>query len=103
MVALYRKLTLTSCLIVFLFGLAGAKTLTLDDCIELALKKNEDVIRARNMVKTADGALWQAAGQFLPSISASGTASQTHTETFTQTDSGFAAISFGSFPRVNLW
>ncbi|UCD94608.1 MAG: TolC family protein [Candidatus Zixiibacteriota bacterium] len=90
MVALYRKFLLTSCLIVFLIALAGAKTLTLDDCIELALKKNEDVIRARNMVKTADGALWQAAGEFLPSISASGTASQTHTDRFTQTDSGFA-------------
>jgi outer membrane protein len=92
MTALYRAIISISCLIVLLAGVAGGKTLTLDGCIELALKKNEDVIRARNMVKTADGALWRAAGEFLPSISASGSASQTHTERFTETDSGFAIL-----------
>jgi len=61
------------------FSLSEAKTLTLDDCIEIALKKNQDVIRARNSVKSADGRVWSAFGSFLPSISASGSRSETHT------------------------
>jgi len=59
--------------------------LTLDDCIELALKNNQDVIRARGNARIAGGNVWQAFGAFLPSLDASATL----TETRTHQDSGY--------------
>lgn len=78
MVSFYRKTLILLCLSALTCGMTSAKTLTLDECIELALKKNQDVIQARNQVKIASGNVWQAFGAFLPSISASATSSQTH-------------------------
>lgn len=56
---------------------SATKILTLDDCIQLALKNHPSVIQARGQVKSANGTLWQAFGAFLPSVSASGSASRT--------------------------
>jgi len=88
---LHRKILITFVLIILASGSVYAqKVLTLDDCIELALKKNQDIIRARNDVKTADAGLWRSFGQFLPSINAGVTASQTKTDEYTITESGHA-------------
>lgn len=78
-----RKNWIALCTIMIVLSaccMSFAETLTLDDCIEIALKKNQDAIRARNQVKTADGSVWNAFGAFLPSISASGSRSETHTD-----------------------
>nr|MBN2277063.1 TolC family protein [candidate division Zixibacteria bacterium] len=88
--SLYRKTLLVISIIMLISGSALAEILTLDDCIELALKKNQDVIRARNMVKSADGNVWNAFGSFLPSISASASAQQTRSDRYIVTDSGHA-------------
>ncbi len=76
-------------LIAFISTSSFAETLTLEDCIEIALKKNQDVIRARNQVKTADGSLWSAFGNFLPSVSAGISSSETHSPKYTTTDASF--------------
>jgi len=55
----------------------AAKTLTLDDCVDLALKNHPDAISARGNVSVAGGNLWNAFGNFLPYVSASGQVSQT--------------------------
>jgi len=53
-----------------------AEELTLDDCIQMALENHPDVVRAEGNVKTASADLWNAAGQFLPSLGASGSISE---------------------------
>jgi TolC family type I secretion outer membrane protein len=63
-----------------LYGAAYSKTLTLEDCIELALKNHPDIVGAKEQVKVANGNVWQAFGAFLPSISAGGSVSESHTE-----------------------
>lgn len=86
----YRKIIALSIFLILVSGSVFAKVLTLDDCIELALKKNQDVISARNQEKTAKAGVWQAFGAFLPSVTLSGSASQTHTERYSYADTGFA-------------
>ncbi|MEW5925774.1 MAG: TolC family protein, partial [Candidatus Zixiibacteriota bacterium] len=92
MAFLNRRHWIAFCAFMMVFGAicaAQAEVLTLDDCIEIALKKNQDVIRARNQVKTADGTLWTAFGEFLPSVSASISSSETHSPRYTTTDASF--------------
>lgn len=64
----------------FLGGVIWAKVLTLDDCIQLALKNHPSIIQAKGQVKAADANLWQAFGAFLPSVDASASGSQTNTK-----------------------
>jgi len=85
---LYRKIMVFLCFIMLMGATASADVLTLDDCIELALKNNQDIIRARGNARIASGNVWQAFGAFLPSISASGTATQTYAHEYSQTQSG---------------
>lgn len=92
MAFLNRRHWIAFCAFIMVFGAfcaAQAETLTLDDCIEIALKKNQDIIRARNQVKTADGTLWTAFGDFLPSVSASISSSETHSPEYTSTEALF--------------
>ncbi len=60
-------------------GIIFARELTLDDCIRMALKKNETVIQAQNQAKLAGETVWQSWGAFLPSLSASGSVNESHT------------------------
>ncbi len=53
-------------------GTVFAETYTLDQCIEMARKTDPNLTKFRNTVKTAGTAVWQRAGQFLPSVSVSG-------------------------------
>jgi len=55
---------------------AAAEVLTLTDCIETALKNHPDIVRADQNVNVANSELWNAAGQFLPNIGASGSVSE---------------------------
>ncbi len=56
----------------FLAGVAAqAAELTLDDCINLALKNRESIIRARGAEELAKMGKWAALGAFLPTVQAS--------------------------------
>ncbi|MFH2036497.1 MAG: TolC family protein, partial [Candidatus Zixiibacteriota bacterium] len=55
-----------------------AEELTLDNCIELALKHNKDVIRARSQATLANNNVWQAVGDFLPDVSINLGMDETH-------------------------
>jgi outer membrane protein TolC len=68
---------------------ASGRVLTLDDCIELALENNKDVIYTRNQEKIASGNVWQAFGAFLPSLYLSGDATETRTERYTAIASAY--------------
>lgn len=54
--------------------------LTLEECIDIALKQNADVISQKNRVETAKWNLWEAWGDVLPSVGAS--ADYTFSKTF---------------------
>ncbi|MFC1475138.1 TolC family protein [Candidatus Zixiibacteriota bacterium] len=59
-------------LLIIVFGLnANANELTLEDCIELALKNRYSIISARGMEDLAKAGKSAALGAFLPSVSAS--------------------------------
>ncbi len=57
-------------------GTLNAEVLTLEDCINMALESHPDVVRADGNFKTASADLWNAAGQFLPSVNASASVSE---------------------------
>jgi outer membrane protein len=61
-------------------GGVSAKVLTLDDCIQMALKNSADLIRAKGQVKVANGLVWQAFGAFLPGVSAGASVNQINSE-----------------------
>jgi TolC family type I secretion outer membrane protein len=69
-------LLLLTGILFFIPAWADAQVLTLDDCIGLALRNHQDVIRARGNLSTANGTLWQTAGSFLPTLSFGASASQ---------------------------
>ncbi len=71
-----KTLMLTG-LLLLLSVIVSAETLTLEQCIDLALKNHPDVIRARGSVKTARADVLSAFGQFLPRVSASAQVYQT--------------------------
>ena len=56
------------CFLLALTAVASAETLTLDQCIELALKNRANIIRARGDAQLAGADKRRAFGQFLPSI-----------------------------------
>jgi outer membrane protein len=96
---LYRKLSVLVIVLILTCSAASAKVLTLNDCIELALKNNQDVIRARGNVRVADGNVWQAFGAFLPSVDASASVTETHTPTGTSWIAVYDSVS-GTFSAV---
>jgi outer membrane protein len=67
-VAVFLVLTLA---MIVLSGLAQAATMTLDDCIQMALEKRASIIQARGSANTASAGKLAALGAFLPSVSAS--------------------------------
>jgi outer membrane protein len=82
---LCRKISVLVIVLILTCSTAFAKVLSLNDCIELALKNNQDVIRARGNARIAGGTVWQAFGAFLPSVDASASLSETRTHR----DSGY--------------
>jgi len=86
---------------IFILCAAGlsAETLTLDNCIELALKNHPDVISARNSVGVANSELWNAAGAFLPSLSVGGGVSESHYPQEIQTVIGDEVVSSGKIAK----
>ncbi|MCP4703568.1 MAG: TolC family protein [candidate division Zixibacteria bacterium] len=73
-----RKTLMFTGLLLLLSVFVSAETLTLDQSIDLALKNHPEVISANGNVKTANAGVWNAFGNFLPRISASGGVSETH-------------------------
>ena len=72
-ILLYMTLIVTWCL-----GVAvSAKVYTLPECIELAKQTDRKLIESRNAMHTAGSDLWERAGQFLPSVSVSGSYGRT--------------------------
>jgi outer membrane protein len=67
-VAVFLVLTLA---MIVLSGLAQAATMTLDDCIQLALEKRASIIQARGSASTASAGKLAALGALMPDISAS--------------------------------
>ncbi len=57
--------------VVMCSGAAGARELTLDDCIDLALKNRASIIQARGAESQASAAKLSALGAFLPTVQAS--------------------------------
>jgi len=106
-----RTLILTG-LLLLLSVFVSAETLSLDQCIELALKNHPNVISARGNVKTANAGLWNAFGNFLPYISASGSVSQTNYPFETQSVVNYELVaagkiqksySFNAFAQINIF
>ncbi len=64
-VAVILILTLT---MVMVSGLVQATTMTLDDCIQLALEKRASIIQARGSEGSAAAGKRAALGAFLPNI-----------------------------------
>ncbi len=78
----------------------SAETLTLDQSIELALKNHPTVISARGNVKTANAGVWNAAGNFLPRVSASGSVSETNSYNPIKENKGY---SLGASANLTLF
>jgi outer membrane protein TolC len=79
-------MVLVSILIITLgAGSALAEELTLDDCIKLALEKNNRVIAAQNQVKLAKGNVWRTFGSFLPRVGVGISSSEVHSYIPSQT------------------
>lgn len=57
---------------------ADGKVYSLDECIQMARDKDPSLIQFRNAVRTANAAVWQQIGQFLPSASLNYSQSEVH-------------------------
>jgi outer membrane protein len=75
-----KKFLLAGLVLLMTSSFASARVLNLDDCIREALKNHPDVNSARGQAKAAGSSLWQAFGQFLPSLSAGISGSQVRSE-----------------------
>jgi len=65
-----RLFTTLFCMIIMMLAApAAGEEYSLDDCIRMALEKNPDAVASRNAVSSAGAAVWNQAGQFLPSLS----------------------------------
>ncbi len=58
--------------------MAENKVYTMDECIQMAKQKDPSLIQFRNAVRTANAAVWQQIGQFLPSLSLSYSQAEVH-------------------------
>ena len=67
-----RMIWLAALGVIILGAEVFAEAYTLDQCIEMARKTDPNLIRFRNAVKTVGSEVWWRAGQFLPSVSVSG-------------------------------
>jgi outer membrane protein TolC len=66
------KVSVTFSIIVLLVaGTAAAETLSLDDCIDIALKNNYGMIEARNLYDASVGQVQSAWGNILPTVDVS--------------------------------
>ena len=82
-------------MVVCLAGTVMAEQLTLDDCIELALKNRSSIIRARGAEISAAAGARSALGAFLPQISASYSYSrgkETNIEPSIYVDTAFSGV-----------
>jgi outer membrane protein len=58
--------------------MAESKVYTMDECIQMAQQKDPSLIQFRNAVRTANAAVWQQIGQFLPSLGLSYSQAEVH-------------------------
>jgi outer membrane protein len=65
------KISISIFIILVFSGVAMAQVMSLDDCIQTALKNNYSVSATRNAMHSAQGNVYAAYGQILPSINAS--------------------------------
>jgi outer membrane protein len=72
------RLHIFLCILLVPFAAVSGKVLTLDDCIEIAMKNNQDVIGARNQARVAGDNVWNAFGSFLPSVAVGGSVRELH-------------------------
>jgi TolC family type I secretion outer membrane protein len=89
-------------MLAMLFSIVQAETLTLDDCLNLALENDPRMIQAKGAVSNANGYLWNTAGQFLPSLSAGGSVTQINSEPRLQVIDGQVRPSSGITKSYNL-
>jgi len=82
MPSFYRNLLLVLTVFSLVCVVAQGEVLTLNDCIELALKNNQNVIEARNQAKLSRADVWQAFGAFLPSVYVSASVRETNKDPF---------------------
>lgn len=67
-----KRLVTFICIAVLLMTAhAAGEVLSLDQCIQMAIEKDPQLIQSRNAVSSANAAVWNQAGQFLPSASVS--------------------------------
>ncbi|MCP4566411.1 MAG: TolC family protein [FCB group bacterium] len=57
--------------LVVAWGSVAAETYTLEECVQMAVATDPNLVSFRNSVKTAGAGVWQSAGGFLPSASVS--------------------------------
>ena len=62
----------------------GARAISLDDAVRLAQRNNPAAVQARNALRTTTAAVRTAYGQYIPSLSVSGSGSKSGGETFFQ-------------------
>jgi outer membrane protein len=74
-------LTLVLCLLSVAVAVSQVKTLTLEEAIQIALERNLSAVEAQTSVDAAHSQVLAARGQWLPSLSASGNASRSRSET----------------------
>ncbi|NOY89370.1 MAG: TolC family protein, partial [FCB group bacterium] len=67
----WGKVTFILALIMIMTGSGFAKKLTLNDCIDLALKNRASIIRAQGSEQLAKASQRSALGAFLPNLSVS--------------------------------
>ena len=78
MIPKYAKTMIVLAVITLLCGVSSANELTLEECINLALKNHNSIISAQGTVNNARQNVWTSAGAFLPSLSVSGGVTETH-------------------------
>ncbi len=86
------KLAGATLLVLVMMTSANANELTLDDCIEQALKNRSSIVAARGAETVAKADQRWALGQFLPRIDASYRYSETKTTDIEQSVEGFPSV-----------
>jgi outer membrane protein TolC len=95
MIPKYAKIITVLAVIVLLGGISSAKELTLEDCIDMALRNHNSIISARGTLNNAKQTVWTTAGAFLPSFSVSGNVSETHRPSSVESVIGTYGVDLG--------
>lgn len=98
-----KKMMAVFSILLVLGGTVSARVLTLDDCIQLALKNNPDIVQAKNQVKVARATVWQSFGAFLPDLAVGVSGSQTNTEPSDNSDGVSKSYSISASSGITLF